>query len=313
MALRQTPKHALKTPSSKIKFKMLALLPVAVFAVVCYCVSAFAWFQADIVNSGNTIHTTVYRLDTTINAQGVQIEPQPGLQGAYTLNSGTVYDIALTAQAGGAAKGYAKIQAQGDPLYTAQINQGSLSFQLIPDETGTYIFTAIWGIYEGTPTIFNGSVIGTIPSQNAVDSDGAANSIHYSTDQPLEYSAGQDSSTTSSLPSQPDNTSVGSNTSSNPQPPANNESALFSVSEPAPPSQSLDKIGNAEEGPVESGEDTTSEDPDTSIFQQENTEDMSTTISNTGEFTQVPSLASSDNKAAPDSTQADLSDIGTNQ
>ncbi len=44
-----------KEAGSRISRRMLALIPVLAAAVLCYAFSAAAWFQAELLNSGNTI------------------------------------------------------------------------------------------------------------------------------------------------------------------------------------------------------------------------------------------------------------------
>ncbi len=307
MALRHKPKHAAKTPTQKIQYKMLALIPVLALAVLCYCVSAFAWFQADIVNAGNVVRTTEYHLDVSVYVDGKPVEPQSALDSTYTLEAGKVHDITLTAQADGAANGYAMVQTDGGPLYTTQINRGTLSFKLIPDATASYIFTAMWGIYQGTPAISNGIVIGTMPSANETNGDGAENAIHNDTGTPMQHSAGPDSSAVSS--SEPNATQAPAGSPSTPSQPASTESVPSTGSDSTQTPLPSDAASTAE-NPAESDVEPAGEDVASSVSGQENTAGESTMAPGTGESSAAPSSESSDAESAPEQAERELSDSG---
>ena len=306
MALRHKPKHAAKTPTQKIQYKMLALIPVLALAVLCYCVSAFAWFQADIVNAGNVVRTTEYHLDVSVYVDGKPVEPQSALD-TYTLEAGKVYDITLTAQAGGADNGYAMVQTDGGPLYTAQINRGALSFKLIPDATASYIFTAMWGIYQGTPAISNGVVIGTMPSADETNGGGAENAIHYETDAPMQHSAGPDSSAVSS--SEPNATQAPAGSSSTPPQPSNTESVPSTGSDSTQTPLPSDTVSTTETL-AESNAAPAEENVASSVSGQENAAHEPTVEPGTGESMAAPSSDSSDAEPAPEQAETELSNSG---
>lgn len=62
------PKHS-KSPSAKIKRKIIFLFTLVAAAVVCYSVTVYAYFQATVLNSGNTIRVGSYAAKIEILAE----------------------------------------------------------------------------------------------------------------------------------------------------------------------------------------------------------------------------------------------------
>lgn len=155
MALHYKRKHTAPTDSQKTLRKMLALIPVLVVAVLCYSVTAYAWFSASIVNRGNVIQTTTFGLEVSvIGSDNQPVEPSDGV---YTLVDNQSYTVTLT-KTGEASTGYCVVKAGEDTYYTDPITTKSPSLTFTIAKAGQYTFTAVWGCYDGTGIIINDSI-----------------------------------------------------------------------------------------------------------------------------------------------------------
>lgn len=127
--------------------KMLGVIAIFAVAAVCYSVSVYAWFQEEIVNSGNIVRAAEYRIHATV-ALGDQEVPE-----GKELEAGKKYTVTLKAE-GGTTTGYCVIECGAYRQVTEQIVPGAtLSFSFEPPVTGVYAFTGIWGSYQGTAGI----------------------------------------------------------------------------------------------------------------------------------------------------------------
>ena len=175
MRQRQTKCPAGKNRKTARALRRAAL--VLAMAVLALSFSAYAWFQASVVSSGNTIVAGTYAVDVSVsqlssgteeiaNAPVNTVKDEAG-DSTVTLTAGTGYLVTLTAR-GTVSTGYCVISDGTDTWYTDQIgteaNANSLSFKVYPDEQNiTYTFTAHWGTpdqYDQTQRIENG---GSIP------------------------------------------------------------------------------------------------------------------------------------------------------
>ncbi len=73
MAFMYKPQHAAPSASVRTARKMLALVPVLVVALVCYAIAVFAWYQAGVVNTGNTIRTGSFTARVEITTEDGQL------------------------------------------------------------------------------------------------------------------------------------------------------------------------------------------------------------------------------------------------
>lgn len=158
MALHYKQELAAPISSRKTLRKMLALIPALALAVLCYSITAYAWFSASIGNTGNVITAATYGLEVSVTAEsGSTIEPQNGV---FSLAEGESYKVKLI-KTGDASKGYCVVKEGKNTYYTAPITEEFSSFTFNIYEAGKYTFTAAWGDYTGSEIIRNGGSIGT--------------------------------------------------------------------------------------------------------------------------------------------------------
>lgn len=163
MTFWQDSQRAEKTPSRKTYYKILALMLVLAAIALCYSVSSYAWFSANIVNAGNYIGTADYHLEISVLCDQEAVEPKTA--DIYFFEKGKEYHITLAA-AGEATTGYCIIKdLEGTHLScTDQIKKGSsLSFTFVPLAEGRYRFVASWGEYAGELAVIkDGNEIGSL-------------------------------------------------------------------------------------------------------------------------------------------------------
>lgn len=147
---RQTSRNA----SQKFMHKGARIFLIAAVAVLACSITVFAWFQANVTNTGNSITTTGYELTVKItdnNQTEVAVTDHKA-----NLNANTSYTVTLAAGDNGASTGYCEIANSSEKWYTGQINKGeSFTFTFIPKTGGEYTFTATWGTYTGDPDVKN--------------------------------------------------------------------------------------------------------------------------------------------------------------
>lgn len=198
MLVKGKKRSAKHTPG--ISRKVMVVLTALVIGVVCYSVTVYAWFQANIANSGNTITTATFDLN-------VAIEDETSIgDGMYNLTKGTSYTVTLART--GEAKGYCVIEGNNGTWYTEVIETDApFTFTFIPEADGKYSFRASWGTPpEGDSLIANGSIVGKIvtdkPSGALSKPQGSANSEKPNTDanaaESLEENVSSESSVSSS-------------------------------------------------------------------------------------------------------------------
>lgn len=73
MAFMYKPQHAAPSASVRTARKMLALVPILVVALVSYAIAVFAWYQAGVVNTGNTIRTGSFTARVEMKDQAGQL------------------------------------------------------------------------------------------------------------------------------------------------------------------------------------------------------------------------------------------------
>ena len=198
MLVKGKKRSAKKAPG--ISRKVMVVLTALVIGVVCYSVTVYAWFQANIANSGNVITTATFDLNVAI-----EDETSAG-DGVYLLDANKKYTIPLTRT--GEADGYCVIKGNNDTWYTEVIESDDpFTFTFIPEAAGDYSFTASWGTPpEDADLIKDGSTVGKLvtdkPSGALSKPQGSANSEKPNTDantaESLEENVSSESSVSSS-------------------------------------------------------------------------------------------------------------------
>ena len=155
-------RHRTENESDKLLRKIIITGVIFGAAIVCYSATVFAWFQAGLLNTGNTIKAARFSVLVTVKDETNNIVP-PESNGSYALVKNTVYSITITGD-GNAENGYCKISDGNNvTLYTANIQEkGSIKFSYVPASGGDYIFTACWGTApeDAGELITDGSEIG---------------------------------------------------------------------------------------------------------------------------------------------------------
>lgn len=137
-------RHKTKSEHDRLAGKIIITGVVFAAAVICYSATVFAWFQAGLSNTGNTIKAA--RFSVSVSVKNEADNPVwPAANGKYELIKNTAYSITLTG-IGTAENGYCKISDGNVTLYTANIQEkGSIKFSYVPENRGYYTFTACWG------------------------------------------------------------------------------------------------------------------------------------------------------------------------
>ena len=154
-------KHSAKhTPG--MSRKVMVVLTTLIIGVVCYSVTAYAWFQANIASSGNVIATATFDVAVEIpDAASVS-------DGVYHLEKGKSYQVTLKRT--GEANGYCVIQGNQNTWCTELIGADAFTFTLNPEADGEYSFTATWGTpSKDSGLIANGSTIGQLVVNQPVE------------------------------------------------------------------------------------------------------------------------------------------------
>lgn len=125
------------------------LMPSLIGMFLCAALlvgSTRAWFTASVQSSSQIIQAANYDIAVTVDNKSVD--------GSIELTAGR---HAVTLTASGTAKrfgGYCRIDYNNTSLYTAPIMpDNTLTFTLNVQETATFTFTSLWGVYSGSPDI----------------------------------------------------------------------------------------------------------------------------------------------------------------
>ncbi len=130
---------------------------IAAVAVLACSITVFAWFQANVTNTGNSITTTGYELTVAVKNNNGDVAVTDN---KCNLSANTSYTITLTAGDDGASTGYCEIATGENKWYTGQIDKGNtFTFTFVPKTTGEYTFTAMWGTYAETPNVENNGTL----------------------------------------------------------------------------------------------------------------------------------------------------------
>lgn len=132
---------------SLVPLLLPSILGISV-CLVCICSMTWAWYSASVETSAQKMTAAYYEItvESVVSETDVAVQP---IDGAYTLNAGTVYTVTLKAD--GSVKdcgGYCLIQRVGADakFYTQSLKPGDrLEFRFTADETDAYTFTGVWG------------------------------------------------------------------------------------------------------------------------------------------------------------------------
>lgn len=154
--------HKTAPKASPIFRRVIVVLLTLVLSIACYGVTVFAWFQAEVLNAGNTIQSGSYTIAVNITEKGTST-PVPEQNGVYTLEEGKGYSVTLTAV--GNTSGYCVITAGGETWNTLPITGSELfTLTIYPEATEAYTFQTVWGAATVEDGLNNGTTIGTEPS-----------------------------------------------------------------------------------------------------------------------------------------------------
>lgn len=154
-------RHRTEKESDKLLRKIIITGVIFAAAIVFYSATVFAWFQAGLSNTGNTIKAAEFSVSVSVKNEAAA-SVWPAANGSYKLEGNTAYSITLTGD-GNAKNGYCKISGGDVTLYTANIQEkGSIKFSYVPASGGEYIFTACWGTapQDSGELVADGSNIG---------------------------------------------------------------------------------------------------------------------------------------------------------
>lgn len=155
-------RHRTEKESDKLLRKIIITGVIFAAAIVFYSATVFAWFQAGLSNTGNTIKAAQFSVLVTVKDEA-DASVWPDSDGSYALDRNTAYSITLTGD-GNAENGYCIISDGNNvTLYTANIQEkGSIKFSYVPASGGDYIFTACWGTapQDSGELVADGSNIG---------------------------------------------------------------------------------------------------------------------------------------------------------
>ena len=139
-------RHKTKSEHDRLAGKIIITGVVFAAAVICYSATVFAWFQAGLSNTGNTIKAAEFSVSVSVKNEADN-PVWPAANGKYALIKNTAYSITLTG-IGTAKNGYCKISDGNVTLYTANLQEQenrSMTFSYVPENSGYYTFTACWG------------------------------------------------------------------------------------------------------------------------------------------------------------------------
>lgn len=164
--------NKLKKPSRKTTGRAAVMIAAMLVTLLFCSVTAFAWFSANVANTGNTIETGDYKITVELaEYPNTPALTNPNEQILYTGK----YTVRLTAS-GAVSTGYCKVQVGEDSYYTQPLAPGEqIEFILAVNEEFTICsFTPYWGKYSGTENIIDpekGIVVGTPSAGNSLNNE----------------------------------------------------------------------------------------------------------------------------------------------
>ena len=136
-------KHKTAPKGSPIFRRAIVVMLTLALSIACYGVTVFAWFQAEGLNTGNTIQSGTYSLIVTVDEKDTT-NKVPESNGSFALTAGKGYTVTITAE--GTTKGYCKISNGTDTWNTEAISGGkTFTLTIYPTVDVNYMFTEVWG------------------------------------------------------------------------------------------------------------------------------------------------------------------------
>lgn len=136
-------KHKTAPKGSPIFRRAIVVMLTLALSIACYGVTVFAWFQAELLNTGNTITSGTYSLIVTVDEKDTT-NKVPESDGSFALTAGEGYTVTITAE--GTTNGYCKISNGTDTWNTEAISGGeTFTLTIYPAVNASYIFTTVWG------------------------------------------------------------------------------------------------------------------------------------------------------------------------
>lgn len=157
-------RHKTAPKGSPIFRRAIVVMLTLALSIACYGVTVFAWFQSELLNTGNTITSGTYSLIVTVDEKDTT-NKVPESDGSFALEVGKGYTVTITAV--GTTNGYCKISNGTDTWYTEAISGGeTFTLTIYPAVNASYIFTTVWGAPQGDGNLTSGAAIGEPPAES---------------------------------------------------------------------------------------------------------------------------------------------------
>lgn len=157
-------KHKTAPKGSPIFRRAIVVMLTLALSIACYGVTVFAWFQSELLNTGNTITSGTYSLIVTVDEKDTT-NKVPESDGSFALEVGKGYTVTITAV--GTTNGYCKISNGTDTWNTEAISGGeTFTLTIYPAVNASYIFTTVWGAPQGDRNLTSGAAIGEPPAES---------------------------------------------------------------------------------------------------------------------------------------------------
>ena len=157
-------KHKTAPKGSPIFRRATVVMLTLALSIACYGVTVFAWFQAEVLNTGNTITSGTYSLIVTVDEKDTA-NKVPESDGSFALTAGKGYTVTITAE--GTTNGYCKISNGTDTWNTEAISVGkTFTLTIYPTKAVNYTFTTVWGAPQGDGNLTSGAAIGEPPAES---------------------------------------------------------------------------------------------------------------------------------------------------
>lgn len=158
-------KHKTAPKGSPIFRRAIVVMLTLALSIACYGVTVFAWFQAELLNTGNTITSGTYSLAVTVVEKDNTNTGVQETNDSFALTAGKGYTVTITAV--GTTNGYCKISNGTDTWYTEAISGGEdFILTIYPTEAVNYMFTTVWGAPQGDGNLTSGAEIGEPPAES---------------------------------------------------------------------------------------------------------------------------------------------------
>ena len=137
-------KHKTAPKGSPIFRRAIVVMLTLALSIACYGVTVFAWFQSELLNTGNTITSGTYSLAVTVVEKDNTNTSVQETNDSFALTAGKGYTVTITAV--GTTNGYCKISNGTDTWNTEAISGGkTFTLTIYPAESANYAFTTVWG------------------------------------------------------------------------------------------------------------------------------------------------------------------------